>query len=167
MVSGTTISFCLMVIAAYFTVPDLLQAMDIEITMYVMALAMTALIAGLVIKSYRRDWLFITDRADNVVFQLTRGVLLLYLADLLLLIFFSVPISVLHEGTVTGILFSIIIIFIVMMNLARDYSNFKCSGLKQEQCNKKYEEDNFHYSFAFGVSLFWLFIEITGLMLKL
>lgn len=167
MIKGKTILLLLIAIIAYFTVPELLQAMGIEITMCVMAIAVTALIAGLVIKLYRRDWFFITDKADDVVFQFTRGVLFLYLADLLLLLIFSVPISVLHESSVAGIMLSIIIIFIVVLNLARDYSNLKCYDLKQEHGNKKYGADNFHYAFAFGVSIFWLFIEITGLMLKL
>ncbi len=162
MSNGKTTSFCLLVIAAYFALPNLLHAMGIEITMCAIAVAVTALIAGLVVQSYRRDWFFITDKADDVTFQLTRWILLLYLADFLLLIGFSIPISVLHEGSLAGMAFSIFIISVVVLNLARDYSN-----LKQVQNNKKFKEDRFHYTIAFGVSLFWLFIEITGLLLKI
>ena len=88
--------------------------------------------------------------------------MLLYLVDLLLLIGFGIPVSVLHEGSVAGTVFSIIVICIVVLNLARDYTNLQQK--KEENQNGK---KDLYYVFAFSVSVFWLFVEITGLMLKI
>lgn len=133
MLNVKNISFCLLVIAAYFILPELLMMIGIEITTFVMSIAVTALITGLIVKTYRQDGVFKTDRASAAIYQLTKGIMLLYLADLFLLICFDIPISVLHENTIAGTTFSIMIIFIVVLNLARDYSN-----LQEETANKNY-----------------------------
>ena len=162
MLNIKTILLFLIAIAAYFMMPELFQVVGVEITMYIMALAVAALIAGLVIKTYRRNWLFITDKASTVIFRLTGGILLLYLVDLLLLIGFGIPVSIIHEGSVAGTVFSIIVICIVVLNLARDYTNLQ--QVKEEKQNGR---GDLYYVFAFSVSAFWLFVELTGLMLKI
>ena len=122
----------------------------------------TALVVGITVMACRHNWITITDSIRDKVYILLKGVLALYLTDLFLLMLFDIPFPALHERTPAGIAMSIIIIFIVVLNLACEYSSIRTVDSARNN-----EQWGFDHIIGFGVSLLWFFVEVTGIMLKL
>ena len=57
---------------------------------------------------------------------------------------------------------SIIIMMIVLLNLACEYS-----GIRSAASDGNNEQQGLDHILGFGVSLLWFFVEITGIMLKI
>lgn len=68
----------------------------------------------------------------------------------------------LHEESLAGIVISLFIIFIVVLNLVCEYS-----GISLVISTENNEQRGLDYVLGFGVSLLWFFVEITGIMLKI
>lgn len=126
------------------------------------AIEITALVLGITVMACRRNWITITDGIRDKVYILLKGVLALYLTDLFMLMIFDIPFPALHERTPTGIAMSSVIIFIVVLNLACEYS-----GIRTDASAGNNEQWGFVHIIGFGESLLWSFIEITGIMLKI
>ena len=126
------------------------------------AVAITVIVVGTIVKACRRNWITITDGVRNRVYMLVKGVLVLYLLDLFLLIVFDIPLPALHEDSLAGIVISLFIIFIVVLNLVCEYS-----GVSLVISTENNEQRGLDYVLGFGVSLLWFFVEITGIMLKI
>ena len=126
------------------------------------AIEITALVVGITVMACRRNWITITDGIRDKAYILLKGVLALYLTDLFMLMIFDIPFSVLHERSPAGIAMSIFIILLVVLNLACEYSSIRTAASAENN-----EQRGFDYILGFGVSLLWLFVEITGIMLKI
>ena len=126
------------------------------------ATEITILVVGIIVMACRRNWITITECIRDKVYILLKGVLTLYLIDLFLLIVFDIPFPALHESTPAGIAVSILIILIVALNLACEYSGIRFTAIAE-----KNEQRGFDCILGFGVSLLWFFVEITGIMLKI
>ena len=126
------------------------------------AIEITALVLGITVMACRRNWITITHSIRDKVYILLKGILALYLTDLFLLMFFDIPFPALHERSSAGIAMSIIIIFIVVLNLACEYT-----GIRLAASTGKNNQQGLNHILGFGVSLLWFFIEITGIILKI
>lgn len=124
------------------------------------AIEITTLVVGVTVMACRRNWITISDGMRDKVFILLKGVLALYLTDLFMLLIFDIPFPALHERTPAGIATSIIIILIVVLNLACEYS-----GIRSAASTGNNEQRGL--ILGFGLSLLWFFVEITGIMLKI
>lgn len=126
------------------------------------AIEITTLVVGITVMACRRNWITITDGLRDKVYILLKGVLALYLSDLFMLLIFDIPFPALHERTPAGIAISSVIIFIVVLNLACEYS-----GIRTDAGAGNNEQWGLDHIIGFGVSLLWFFVEISGIMLKL
>ena len=126
------------------------------------AIEITTLVVGITVMACRRNWITITDGIRDKVYILLKGVLALYLSDLFMLLIFDIPFPALHERTPAGIAISSVIIFIVVLNLACEYS-----GIRTDAGAGNNEQWGLDHIIGFGVSLLWFFVEISGIMLKL
>ena len=126
------------------------------------AIEITTLVVGITVMACRRNWITITDGIRDKVYILLKGVLALYLTDLFMLMIFDIPFPALHERTPAGIAISSVIIFIVVLNLACEYS-----GIRTDAGAGNNEQWGLDHIIGFGVSLLWFFVEISGIMLKL
>ena len=126
------------------------------------AIEITTLVVRITVMAYRRNWITITDDIRDKVYILLKGVLALYLTDVFLMMVFDIPFPALHERTPAGIAMSIVIILIVVLNLACEYS-----GIRSVRSFGNNAQRGFDYILGFGVSLLWFFVEITGIMLKI
>ena len=126
------------------------------------AIEITTLVVGITVMACRRNWITITDGLRDKVYILLKGVLALYLSDLFMLLIFDIPFPALHERTPAGIATSSVIIFIVVLNLACEYS-----GIRTDAGAGNNEQWGLDHIIGFGVSLLWFFVEISGIMLKL
>ena len=122
----------------------------------------TALVVGITVMACRRNWIAVTNDIRDKVYILLKGVLALYLLDLFLLLVFDIPFPALHESSPVGIAMSSIIIMIVLLNLACEYS-----GIRSAASDGNNEQQGLDHILGFGVSLLWFFVEITGIMLKI
>lgn len=126
------------------------------------AIEITALVVGITVMACRRNWIAVTDDIRDKVYILLKIVLALYLIDLFLLMVFDIPFPALHESSAAGIAMSIMMMMIVLLNLACEYS-----GIRSAASDENNEKRGFDYILGFGVSLLWFFVEITGIMLKI
>lgn len=126
------------------------------------ATALTVVVAGTIVLVCRHNWITITDGVRDKVYTLIKGILALYLLDLFLLLGFGIPFPALHEGTPAGIAISLFIILVVIMNLACEYTDIRpalSAGNKERWV--------LNHILGFGVSLLWLFVEVSGIILKI
>lgn len=126
------------------------------------ATAVTVVVAGTIVLACRHNWITVTDGVRDKVYTLIKGILALYLLDLILLLGFGIPFPALHEGTPAGIAISLFIILVVIMNLACEYS-----GIRSALNAGNNEQWRMNHILGFGVSMLWLFVEVTGIILKL
>lgn len=126
------------------------------------AIEITALVVGITVIACRRTWIAVTDDIRDKVYILLKGVLALYLIDLFVLLVFDIPVPVLHESSPVGIAMSSIIIMIVLLNLACEYS-----GIRSAASTENNSQRGLNHILGFGVSLLWFYVEITGIMLKI
>ena len=126
------------------------------------ATALTVVVAGTIVLACRHSRISITDDVRDKVYVLIKSVLALYLLDLFLLLGFGIPFPALHEGTPAGIAISLFIILVVIMNLACEYTDIRpalSAGNKERWV--------LNHILGFGVSLLWLFVEVSGIILKI
>lgn len=126
------------------------------------ATALTVVVAGTIVLVCRHNCITITDGVRDKVYTLIKGILALYLLDLFLLLGFGIPFPALHEGTPAGIAISLFIILVVIMNLACEYTDIRpalSAGNKERWV--------LNHILGFGISLLWLFVEVSGIILKI
>ena len=109
---------------------------------------------------YRTGLIKVTARFQAGVVGATGGIALLYLADLVLM-YFGHPVTLIHEGGVWGIVFSLFVIVIASLNLVMDF-DFIAKGVEQRA--PKYME--WYAAFGLVVTLIWLYLEILRLLSK-
>jgi len=111
--------------------------------------------------AYRSGMIKVTDNFRLGVVAATGGIMLVYLASIVMNMFGS-GIPLIHESGMVGIGFSLFVIVIAAMNLVLDF-DFIETGV--EQGAPKYME--WYGAFGLMVTLVWLYIEFLRLLSKL
>ncbi len=111
--------------------------------------------------AYRSGLIRATENFKLGVVAATGGIALLYLVDIGMG-FFGHSIGFIHESSLMGIGFSVVVVIIAAMNLVLDFDFIK-RGV--EQGAPRYME--WFGAFALMVTLVWLYLEILRLLSKL
>lgn len=126
----------------------------------VQAVALTMGTMACMLVAYRFGLIRATEKFKLGIVAATGGVALLYLIDLALM-FFGHPMSMIHEGGVIGIGFSLVVVAIAALNLIIDFDMVE-QGVAARSA--KYME--WYCAFALVVTLVWLYLEILRLLSK-
>lgn len=110
---------------------------------------------------YRTGVLRATERFRSIVITATMGIAVFYLLAWVLRMF-NIDIPFLHEGSMFGIIFSLVVVGIAALNLILDFDLIE-RGVSQGA--PKYFE--WYASFGLLVTLVWLYLEILRLLSKL
>ncbi len=110
--------------------------------------------------AYRFQIIKVTRNFQMGLLAATGGIAVLYLVDMVLMLF-GHPVSFIHEGGTAGILFSLFVVGIAALNLVMDF-DFIAKGVAQR--NPKYME--WYSAFGLIVTLVWLYLEILRLLGK-
>jgi len=102
-----------------------------------------------------------TERFKSVIFTATAGIALFYLIAMVSQ-FFGVQMAFLHEGSLMGIGFSLIVVAIAALNLILDFDMMEQGAAAGAP---KYME--WYGAFGLMVTLVWLYLEILRLLSKL
>jgi uncharacterized YccA/Bax inhibitor family protein len=111
--------------------------------------------------AYRSGLIKATDNFKLGVVAATGGIMLVYLASIVLRMF-GMNIPLIHESGIVGIGFSLFVIVIAALNLVLDF-DFIETGV--EQGAPKYME--WYGAFGLMVTLVWLYLEFLRLLAKL
>ncbi|MCB1226237.1 MAG: Bax inhibitor-1/YccA family protein [Verrucomicrobiales bacterium] len=125
------------------------------------AVLLTASVLLVMLASYRMGWVRATERFRTGVMAATGGILLVYLATMILG-FFGIQIPMIHDSGWVGIGFSLFVVGIAALNLVMDFDFIErgCAAGAP-----KYME--WYGAFGLLVTLVWLYIEILRLLSKL
>jgi uncharacterized YccA/Bax inhibitor family protein len=102
-----------------------------------------------------------TARFRTVVMACTLGVCLFYLMTFMLGIF-GINIPFIHEGSLIGILFSLLVVVIAALNLILDFDMIEEGAAAGAP---KYME--WYGAFGLLVTIVWLYVEILRLLSKI
>ena len=111
--------------------------------------------------AYRSGLVRATENFKLGVVAATGGILLVYLATIVLGLF-DIRIPMIHESGLVGIGFSLFVVVIAALNLVLDF-DFIESGVEQNA--PKYME--WYGAFGLMVTLVWLYVEFLRLLAKL
>jgi uncharacterized YccA/Bax inhibitor family protein len=128
----------------------------------VQALFLTFAVAFALLGAFQSRIIRASETFKSVIFGATAAIAILYLFDLVLQLFFHIPIGFIHESGPIGIGFSLIVTAIAALNLVIDFDLIE-SGIAVRA--PKYME--WYAAFALTVTLIWLYIEIVRLLSKL
>jgi uncharacterized YccA/Bax inhibitor family protein len=102
-----------------------------------------------------------TERFKSVIFTATAGIAIFYLISMALG-FFGVHMAFLHEGSLMGIGFSLVVVAIAALNLILDFDMIEQGTAAGAP---KYME--WYGAFGLMVTIVWLYLEIIRLLSKL
>ena len=111
--------------------------------------------------AYRSGLIRVTENFKLGVVAATGGIALLYLVDIAMG-FFGHSVGFIHQSSLLGIGFSVVVVIIAALNLVFDF-DFIERGV--EQGAPKYME--WFAAFGLMVTLVWLYLEILRLLSKL
>ncbi len=111
--------------------------------------------------AYKSGLIKATENFKLGVVAATGGIALLYLVDIVMMMF-GKPIGFIHEGGTFGILFSVFVVVIAALNLVLDFDFIEAGA---EHGAPKYME--WYGAFGLTVTLIWLYLEILRLLAKL
>lgn len=129
------------------------------IVMQAVGLTFGVVIAMLIL--YRFRIIRATETFKSVVITATMGIAIFYLLTIVLR-FFSVDIPFVHEGSLMGIIFSLLVVSIAALNLILDFDRIETGS---QQGVAKYME--WYCAFGLLVTIVWLYLEILRLLAKL
>jgi uncharacterized YccA/Bax inhibitor family protein len=110
---------------------------------------------------YRFGVIKATERFKSIIFTATAGIAVFYLIATVLRMF-GIDIPFLHEGSMLGIGFSLVVVAIAALNLILDFDMIEKGS---EMGAPKYME--WYGAFGLLVTIVWLYIEILRLLSKL
>jgi uncharacterized YccA/Bax inhibitor family protein len=110
---------------------------------------------------YRFRVIKATEKFKSVVFTATAGIAIFYVLSMVLR-FFSIDIAFIHEGSMLGIGFSLVVVAVAALNLIMDFDMIE-QGSKMGA--PKYME--WYGAFGLLVTIVWLYLEILRLLAKL
>ena len=102
-----------------------------------------------------------TERFKSIIFTATAGIAVFYLIAMVLG-FFGVHMAFLHEGSLLGIGFSLVVVSIAALNLILDFDMIEQGAAAGAP---KYME--WYAAFGLMVTIVWLYLEIIRLLSKL
>jgi len=102
-----------------------------------------------------------TEKFKAVIFTATAGIAIFYLIAMVLRMF-NVNIAFLHEGSLMGIGFSLVVVTIAALNLILDFDMIEQGTIAGAP---KYME--WYGAFGLMVTIVWLYLEIIRLLSKL
>ena len=110
---------------------------------------------------YRFQVIRATERFKSVIITATMGIAIFYLIAFVLG-FFGIRIAFLHEGSMIGIIFSLVVVGIAALNLILDFDMVEKGA---EMGMPKHME--WYGAFGLLVTIVWLYLEILRLLSKL
>jgi len=110
---------------------------------------------------YRFQVIKATQRFRSIIITATAGIAVFYLIAIVLRLF-NVDIALLHEGSMIGIIFSLVVVGIASMNLILDFDMIE---KRVAMGAPKYME--WFGAFGLVVTIVWLYLEILRLLSKL
>lgn len=125
------------------------------------AVMLTVAILAVMLTCYRTGIIKATENFKLGVVAATGGIMLVYLATIVLGLF-GIQIPMIHESGLIGIGFSLFVVVIAALNLVLDF-DFIETGV--EQGAPKYME--WYGAFGLMVTLIWLYLELLRLLAKL
>ncbi len=125
------------------------------------AVMLTIGVFGVLLFAYRSGLIKATENFKLMVVSATGAIALVYLVDIVLMLF-GIRIPMIHEGGTMGIIFSLIVVAIAALNLVLDF-DFIEKGV--EVGAPKYME--WYAAFGLLVTLVWLYLEILRLLAKM
>ncbi len=126
------------------------------------AVGLTIGVLAVMLVAYRAGWIRVTDKFRMGVVGATGAVVLLYLVDIGLNAFTSIPgIGFIHSSGALGIGFSLLVVGLAALNLVLDFDMIDQAS---SQGAPKYME--WYGAFALMVTLVWLYLEILRLLSK-
>ncbi|HMO61373.1 MAG TPA: Bax inhibitor-1/YccA family protein [Ferruginibacter sp.] len=102
-----------------------------------------------------------TEKFKSVIFTATAGIAIFYFIAIILR-FFGVQMAFLHEGSMMGIGFSLVVVAIAALNLILDFDRIEQGTIAGAP---KYME--WYGAFGLMVTIVWLYLEILRLLSKL
>jgi uncharacterized YccA/Bax inhibitor family protein len=103
----------------------------------------------------------VTEKLRSVIFIATGGICLFYVLAMLLRLF-HVDIALIHQGSMMGIVFSLVVVAVAALNLLLDFDMIE-TGARMGA--PKYME--WYGAFGLLVTIVWLYLEILRLLGKL
>jgi len=143
-------------ISAYFN--DVFAEKQPYLVMQAVGLTFGVVIAMLIL--YKLRIIRATETFKSVVITATMGIAIFYLMTIALR-FFSIDIPFVHEGSITGIIFSLAVVSIAALNLILDFDKIETGS---QQGVAKYME--WYCAFGLLVTIVWLYLEILRLLAK-
>ncbi|MCA0985293.1 Bax inhibitor-1/YccA family protein [Halobacillus yeomjeoni] len=128
----------------------------------IQAASLTMAVMGVLLVLYATRIIKVTKNFRLMVISATFGILLVYVINLVLNLFFGMQVPYLHSSGPVGIGISLFIVGIAALNLVLDF-DFIESGVKRGA--PKYME--WYGAFGLMVTLVWLYIEILRLLQKI
>lgn len=128
------------------------------IVLQAVGITIATFIAMLVL--YRARIIRATEKFKAIIFTATAGIAIFYLIAFGLG-FFNIHIPFLHEGSMVGIIFSLVVTVVAALNLILDFDMIE-NGVAQGA--PKFFE--WFGSFALLVTLVWLYLEVLRLLSK-
>ncbi len=125
------------------------------------AAGLTFSILAMLLLVYSSGLIRVTDNFRLGVVAATGGIAILYLIDIVLMLF-GHPVPMIHQAGPWGIAFSAVVVVIAAMNLVLDF-DFIEQGTRQEA--PAYME--WYAAFSLMVTLVWLYLEILRLISKM
>jgi len=110
---------------------------------------------------YRFRIIKVTEKLRSVIFTATAGIAIFYLLSIVLRLF-HVDIAFIHEGSLLGIGFSLVVVVIASLNLLLDFDMIE-KGVAAGA--PKFME--WYGAFGLLVTIVWLYLEILRLLSKL
>lgn len=102
-----------------------------------------------------------TEKFKSVIFAATAGIAIFYLLAMVLRMF-GIDMAFLHEGSLMGIGFSLVVVVIAALNLILDFDRIEQGAAAGAP---KYME--WYGAFGLMVTIVWLYMEILRLLSKL
>jgi uncharacterized YccA/Bax inhibitor family protein len=111
---------------------------------------------------YRFRIIQATEKFKSVIFVATAGIAIFYLLAMLLRTFLRIDIAFIHEGSMLGIVFSLVVVVVASLNLILDFDMIEQGSAMGAP---KYME--WYGAFALLVTIVWLYLEILRLLAKI
>jgi len=110
---------------------------------------------------YRFQIIKATEKFKSVIFIATAGIAVFYLLSMVLRMF-GIDIAFIHEGSMMGIIFSLVVVVVAALNLILDFDMIERGAAMNAP---KYME--WYGAFALMVTIVWLYLEILRLLAKM
>jgi uncharacterized YccA/Bax inhibitor family protein len=111
--------------------------------------------------AYRAGFIRATDTLRRTVFAATGGIMLVYVADLVMRLF-GTGVPLIHGSTPIGIGFSLVVVAVAAFNLVLDFDFIERAAARGAP-----RQMEWYGAFALLVTLVWLYLEMLRLLTKL